>query len=101
MPAIMVIGRLRLVIATASAITPAIHSAGPPFNKSTVTKATIRHPGSAFSARAQGPEVGSRSPSKTPDNRIENVPTANPTITHQCSVIVEWLVSTGRFVATG
>lgn len=58
MPAIMVSGRLRVTVAVAAAMAPAIHSSGPPESSDTETSATIRHPGRASSARAYAPDVG-------------------------------------------
>jgi len=87
-PAIMVKGRLRVGIATPSAMAPAIHSWRPPLARITETNETIRHPGKAFKARAQAPSVGNPWPITTPSKRTESVPAARTRMIRVGSVVI-------------
>lgn len=61
-PAIIVNGKLRVSMATASAIAAAIHSEMFPCTRMTASNAAIKQPGSALKARVHTPVEGNRAP---------------------------------------
>jgi hypothetical protein len=95
MPLAMVIGRFFVTIAMTVANIPALHSLGPPESSETATRETIRHPGNARNPRVKAPSLGIRCPIRTPESRIEIVPTVRARMTDHVSVIADYACHSG------